>query len=109
MKTSWNGITVCEKFEVVGISHDIDVGDSKPVKQHPYRLNPLKLEHLRKEINYMLENDIIEPNDISDASVDGQHMDIEFVLAISPETNMFDRPVKFYARLYEKLAFCVIV
>ena len=42
--------------------HDIDVGDAKPIKQHPYRVNPLKMEHLKKEVNYMLDNDIIEPS-----------------------------------------------
>ena len=40
--------------------HDIEVGDASPIKQHPYRLNPIKLQHLKKEIKYMLDNDIIE-------------------------------------------------
>ena len=40
--------------------HDVVIMDSQPIKQHPYRLNPIKLEHMRKEIQYMLENDIIE-------------------------------------------------
>ncbi|TNV71127.1 hypothetical protein FGO68_gene3111 [Halteria grandinella] len=44
------------------IYHDVDVGDAPPVKQHPYRVNPLKEEHLKKEIQYMLDNDIIEPS-----------------------------------------------
>ncbi|KAL5015543.1 hypothetical protein ScPMuIL_007374, partial [Solemya velum] len=44
------------------IYHDVDVGDALPVKQHPYRVNPLKEEHLKKEIQYMLDNDIIEPS-----------------------------------------------
>ena len=42
--------------------HDVIVGDALPIKQHPYRLNPLKLQYMRKEIQYMLENDIIEPS-----------------------------------------------
>ncbi|XP_069986300.1 uncharacterized protein [Penaeus vannamei] len=42
--------------------HDIDVGSNPPVKQHPYRINPLKHSQLREEISYMLENDIIEPS-----------------------------------------------
>ena len=42
--------------------HDVIVGDALPIKQHPYRLNPLKLQNMRKEIQYMLENDIIEPS-----------------------------------------------
>ncbi|XP_069976068.1 uncharacterized protein [Penaeus vannamei] len=42
--------------------HDIDVGSNPPVKQHPYRINPLKHSQLREEISYMLENGIIEPS-----------------------------------------------
>ncbi|PIK48215.1 hypothetical protein BSL78_14923 [Apostichopus japonicus] len=42
--------------------HDVDVGDAKPIKQHPYRLNPSKLCVVRKEIEYMLENGIISPS-----------------------------------------------
>ncbi|XP_061698866.1 protachykinin-1 isoform X2 [Syngnathoides biaculeatus] len=45
------------------ISHDIDVGDAPPVKQHPYRMNLVKSEILQKEVQYMLDNDIIEPSD----------------------------------------------
>ena len=44
------------------LCHDIDVGNAKPVKQHPYRVNPVKLKHMRDEVSYMLENDIIEPS-----------------------------------------------
>ena len=40
--------------------HDIDVGDTPPIKQHPYRVNPVKLKILRNEIDYMLKNGIIE-------------------------------------------------
>lgn len=39
--------------------HDVDVGNASPIKQHPYRLNPTKLEYVRKAVTYMLENDII--------------------------------------------------
>ena len=49
------------------IEHDVDVGDAKPIKQHPYRLNPLKAEIMDKEIQYMLENDLIEES-VSDWS-----------------------------------------
>ena len=41
--------------------HDIEVGDASPIKQHPYRLHPDKLNLVRKEIDYMLKNDLIEP------------------------------------------------
>lgn len=45
--------------------HDVEVGDVKPIKQHPYRLNPSKLEKVNEEIQYMLDNDIIEPSQSS--------------------------------------------
>ena len=38
----------------------VDVGDSAPIKQHPYRVSPMKKELLDKEVQYMLKNDIIE-------------------------------------------------
>ena len=38
----------------------MDVGDSAPIKQHPYRVSPMKKELLDKEIQYMLKNDITE-------------------------------------------------
>ena len=40
--------------------HDIDVGDEKPVKLPPYRLNPIRQEALEKEIDYMLKHDLIK-------------------------------------------------
>jgi hypothetical protein len=42
------------------IEHDVDVGTARPIKQHPYRVNPLKRKKLKEEIDYMMENDIIE-------------------------------------------------
>ena len=44
------------------IEHDIVVEDSKPLKQHPYRANPMQLKHIRQEVEYMLKHDIIEPS-----------------------------------------------
>lgn len=44
------------------LSHDTDVGDGTPIKQHPYRANPVKRQLLRKEVNYMIEHDIAEPS-----------------------------------------------
>ena len=38
----------------------MDVGDHTPIKQHPFRVGPSKNEHLKNEIQYMFENDIIE-------------------------------------------------
>ena len=43
------------------IYHDVDIGDAQPIKQHPYRVNPIKLKAMREEIQYMLKHDIIEP------------------------------------------------
>ena len=45
--------------------HDVDVGEATPVKQHPYRVNPIKHCQMRKEIDYMLKNKIIEPSSSS--------------------------------------------
>ena len=39
---------------------DEDVGECTPVKQHHYRVNPVKLEHMRNEFDFMLQNGIIE-------------------------------------------------
>ena len=44
------------------IYHDVEVGTAAPCKQHPYRVNPIKLQYLKKEIEYMLKNKIIEPS-----------------------------------------------
>lgn len=44
-------------------AHDIDVGVSEPIKQAPYRLNPQKREIVREEIEYMLDNDLIQLSD----------------------------------------------
>ena len=39
---------------------DVIVEDSKLIKQHPYRMNPLKQKYLQDEVKYLLENDFIE-------------------------------------------------
>ena len=44
------------------ICHDVHIEGSKPIKQHPYRLNSMKLQCLRKEIQYFLDKDFIEPS-----------------------------------------------
>ena len=45
------------------IYHDVELIDgSKPVKQHPYRMNPVKQQILRDEVQYLLDNDFIEPS-----------------------------------------------
>ena len=40
--------------------HDIDVGDSKPIKQHPHRVGRVKMKQMKEERNYMLAHDIIK-------------------------------------------------
>ena len=44
------------------IYHDVNVEDSQPVKQHPYRMNPTKQKYLKEDIRYLLDNDFIEPS-----------------------------------------------
>ena len=44
------------------IYHDVDIEGSKRIKQHPYRMNPMKLQYLREEIQCLLVNDFIEPS-----------------------------------------------
>ena len=44
------------------IYHDVNIEGSKPIKQHPYRMNPMKLQYLREEVQYLLDNDFIEPS-----------------------------------------------
>ncbi|KAK3580497.1 hypothetical protein CHS0354_001095 [Potamilus streckersoni] len=45
------------------IYHDVEIVNSKPVKQHPYRIKPLKQKCLKKkEIQNLLENDFIKPS-----------------------------------------------
>ena len=41
------------------IYHDVNVEDSQPVKQHPYRMNPTKQKISKEEIQYLLDNDFI--------------------------------------------------
>ena len=40
----------------------MDIEGSKPIKRHLYRMNPMKLQYLREEIQYLLDNDFIEPS-----------------------------------------------
>ena len=44
------------------IYHDVEIEGSKPIKQHPNRMNPMKLQYLREEVQYLLDNDFIEPS-----------------------------------------------
>lgn len=42
--------------------HDIDVNGAQPIKQLPYRINRVKLEAVKQEIEYMLAHKMIEPS-----------------------------------------------
>ena len=45
------------------IYHDLKIKNTaNPIKQHPYRLNPVKQKYLKQEINYLLANNFIEPS-----------------------------------------------
>ena len=43
--------------------HDVGVERAAPIRQHLYRINPIKLKQMRKEVEYMLQHHIIEPID----------------------------------------------
>lgn len=47
------------------IEHDVDVGNAAPIRQHPYRVNATKREVMRKEVSYLLENDMAKPSNSS--------------------------------------------
>ena len=32
------------------------------MKQHPYRMNPVKQQYLREEIQYLLDSDFVKPS-----------------------------------------------
>ena len=49
--------------------HDVDVENASPVKQHPYRVNPLKDEMIRQEVDNMIRHGIIEPSQSSWSSL----------------------------------------
>ena len=45
------------------IHHDVVLIDgAKPVKQHAYRMNPERQKYMKQEVQYLLENDFIEPS-----------------------------------------------
>ena len=44
------------------IYHDVDIEGSKQIKQHPCRINPMTLQYLREEIQFLLDIDFIEPS-----------------------------------------------
>lgn len=68
---------LCNKFPdvltpVPGVTHlleyEIRLTDSRPVRSHPYKLAPPKMEEMRKMIKQLLEQGIIEPSTSSFSS-----------------------------------------
>ncbi|XP_068240074.1 uncharacterized protein [Palaemon carinicauda] len=47
------------------VQHDVELESETPIKQAPYRLNPVKKEFVEKEINYLLTNNLITPSSSS--------------------------------------------
>ena len=41
---------------------DVEVGEACLIKQHPYRINQMKLKVMTEEVEYVLANHIIEPS-----------------------------------------------
>lgn len=50
------------------MEHNIEVGDTKPIKQRFYKVNFEKRKYLDVEVKYMLENGFAEPSTSSWAS-----------------------------------------
>ncbi|KAK9500229.1 hypothetical protein O3M35_001526 [Rhynocoris fuscipes] len=44
------------------IEHDIETITSEPIKLHPYRVSPFKQKLIDEEIEFLLNNDLIEPS-----------------------------------------------
>ena len=42
--------------------HDVEVGNNKPIKQYPCRINPTKGKIITDEVDYMLTNKLIKPS-----------------------------------------------
>lgn len=52
----------CLFNDVTVVEHDIDVGTARLVKQHPYRVNLIKRELMKKVVDYLLEHGLAEPS-----------------------------------------------
>lgn len=44
------------------LQHDINVGEARPIKQHPYRVNTIKRTVMKKEVQYLLEKGLASPS-----------------------------------------------
>ncbi|KAG2212941.1 hypothetical protein INT45_002311, partial [Circinella minor] len=45
-----------------GFEHVIDTGDEKPVSRPPYKMSPLELDELRRQLNELLELGLVVPS-----------------------------------------------
>lgn len=43
------------------LQHDINVKDAKPIKQHPYRLNPVNRALMKRESDYLIKHGFAKP------------------------------------------------
>ena len=50
------------------LQHDIDVYDTKPIRQHPYRVNATKRQLMKKETDYLLEHGLAVPGSSAGSS-----------------------------------------
>lgn len=46
---------------LINTYHNVDVGDSQPIKQHLYRVNPDKRCRFKEQVEYMVQHDVTEP------------------------------------------------
>lgn len=61
---------ICENVQLFGdkptqttiLTHDVDVGDHQPIKQHAYRVNPTKRAVMSQEVDYLIENGFAVPS-----------------------------------------------
>ena len=44
------------------IFHDLNIDASKPVKQQPYRMHPIKQKYLIEEVQYFFDYEFLEPS-----------------------------------------------
>ena len=44
------------------LTHDIDVNNAKPIRQHPYRVNPVKRALMKQEAEYLLQHGLAKPS-----------------------------------------------
>ncbi len=48
--------------QTTAIVHDIEIEGSAPIRQHPYRVNPVKREIMKEEVKYLLDQGLAVPS-----------------------------------------------